>query len=121
MNVRRTLVLLLASVLINAALLLVYAVWIAPPRMPRLATLDVGELYRLKETQVAAVLLKREATDEDRSSALKRASAFGAEVTTLIQALPEECGCLILARGAVIGERQALPDLTAEVRRRLGL
>ncbi len=121
MNLRTNLVLLIASALINAALLVAYAVWIAPPRMPRLATLDVGELYRLKETQVAAVLLKRGATDEDRSSALKRASAFGAEVTTLIQALPEECGCLILARGAVIGERQALPDLTADVRRRLGL
>ena len=121
MSLRAASLLLLANALINAALILVYAVWIAPPRAPRLATLDVGELYRLKETQVAAVLTKREATDEERSGALKRASAFGAEVTTLIQALPEECGCLILARGAVIGERQALPDLTAEVRRRLGL
>ncbi|MBE0612138.1 MAG: hypothetical protein IH604_00575 [Burkholderiales bacterium] len=121
MNVRTALLLLLASALINAALLLAYAVWIAPPRAPRLATLDVGELYRLKETQVAAVLMKGEATDEERISALKRAGAFGAEVTTLIQALPEECSCLILARGAVIGERQALPDLTPEVRRRLGL
>lgn len=68
MNVRTSLVLLIASAVINAALLVVYAVWIAPPRMPRLATLDVGELYRLKETQVAAMLLKREATDEDRSA-----------------------------------------------------
>ena len=121
MNLRTNLILLLASALINVALLVVYAVWIAPPRMPRLATLDVGELYRLKEAQVAAVLLKHEATDGERVDALKRASAFGAEVTTLIQALPQECGCLILARGAVIGERQGLPDITAEVRRRLGL
>ena len=121
MNARTALLLLLASALINAALLFVYAVWSAPPRAPRLATLDVDELYRLKETQVAAVLMKRETTDEERVSALKRAGAFGAEVTTLIQALPEECGCLILARGALIGQAQSLPDLTPEVRRRLGL
>ena len=76
MNARTALRLLLASALINAALLLAYAVWIAPPRAPRLATLDVGELYRLKETQVAAVLMKREAPDDERISALKRASAF---------------------------------------------
>ena len=121
MNAKTTLLLLLANALIAAVLILVYAVWFAPPRAPRLATLDVGELYRLKETQVAAVLTKREATDEERVRALKTAGTFGAEVTTLIETLPKECGCLILARGAVIGEREALPDLTAELRRRLGL
>ncbi len=121
MKARMDLLLLLASALINAALIFGYAMWIAPPRAPRLATLDVGELYQLKEAQIAAVLTKREATDEERISALKRAGAFGAELTTLIETLPKECGCLILARGAVIGERQSLPDLTPEVRRRLGL
>ena len=119
MTAKTALLLLLASALINVALLAAYAVWIAPT--PRLATLDVGELYRLKEAQVAAVLTKREATDEERVGALKAAGTFGAEITALIEALPQECRCLVLARGAVIAERQALPDLTGEVRHRLGL
>ncbi len=118
MKTRIALLLLLASALVNAALLAAYALWIAPPR---LATLDVGEIYRLKEAQVAAVLTKREASDEERIAALKTAGSFGAEVTALIETLPKECRCLILARGAVIGERDSLPDLTLEVRRRLGL
>ena len=87
----------------------------------RTAVLDIGELYRLKETQFATVLVKRDSTDEDRALALKRAAAFGLEVTNLIQSLPDECRCLILARGAVVGPAPLLPDLTPEVRRRLGL
>jgi hypothetical protein len=93
---------------------------LAPAAAPRLAVLDVGELYRLKETQVAKVLVKLDATHEDRALALQRASAFGLEMTNLIQSLPEECHCLILARGAVVGPAPLLPDLTPEVRRRLG-
>lgn len=121
MNVKIALVMLIANALLSAALLFGYALWIAPPRAPRLAVLDVGELYRLKEMQVTAVLMKRDATEEERSTALKAAGAFGAEVTNLLQALHEECQCLVLARGAVIGQPQALPDFTPDVRTRLGL
>ena len=121
MTVKGASVLILSNALLSAVFVVVYALWLAPPRGPALAVLDVGELYRLKETQVAAVLVKRESTDEDRTLALKRASAFGLEVTNLIQSLPEECRCLILARGAIVGPAPLLSDLTPEVRRRLGL
>ena len=121
MNVRYAVMLALLNALVSAAFLLVYALWLAPPPPPRLAVLDVAELYRLKETQVAAVIVRRDATDEDRLAALKRAYAFGAEMTAMIQALPEECRCLIFARGALVSHDSVLPDLTPEVRRRLGL
>ncbi|MEK7757196.1 MAG: hypothetical protein AAB385_08285 [Planctomycetota bacterium] len=121
MTVKGASVLILSNALLSAIFVVAYALWFAPPRALVLAVLDVGELYRLKETQVTAVLVKRDSTDEDRALALKRASAFGLEVTNLIQALPEECRCLILARGAVVGPAPLLPDLTPEVRRRLGL
>ena len=121
MNVKTVLVMLVANALITVGLLSGYALWIAPARAPRLAVLDVGELYRLKEMQVTAVLMKREASEEERAGALKAAGTFGNEVTNLLQALHEECRCLVLARGAVIGQPEALPDLTPDIRRRLGL
>lgn len=121
MNVKTVLAMLFANAVLSAAVLFGYALWIAPPLAPRLAVLDVGELYRLKEMQVTAVLMKRDASEEERSTALKAAGTFGTEVTNLLQAVHEECGCLVLARGAVIGQPQALPDLTPDVRRRLGL
>ena len=121
MRFRTAALLILASALLSALMIVAYALLFAPLGSPRLAVLDVGELYRLKETQVAKVLVKLDATHEDRALALQRASAFGLEMTNLIQSLPEECHCLILARGAVVGPAPLLPDLTPEVRRRLGL
>jgi hypothetical protein len=121
MNVRTVLVMLVANAAVTTALVLGYVHWMAPAQPPRLAVLDVGEIYRLKEMQVTAVLMKGDATEEERSSALKAAGAFGNEVTNLLRALHEECQCLVLARGAVIGQPLALPDLTLDVRRRLGL
>ncbi len=119
MNAKAALLVLTANTLVSAALVLGHAAWMSPQRAPRLTVLDVAELYRLKEVQVAAVLTKRDATEEERSRALSGASAFSTELSNLLQALREECGCLILVRGAVIGH--ALPDLTPDVRRRLGL
>ena len=121
MNNPSPLIVLLVNVLLSATMIFVYGAWIAPPRTPRLAVLDVAELYRLKETQVAAQLVKSDTTDADRTAILKSVQGFGTEVTRLIQALPEECACLILARGAVMGKDTQLPDLTPDLRRRLGL
>jgi len=120
-STRGAILLIATNALLSAAFVVVYALWFAPPKTPRLAVLDIGELYRLKESQISAVLMKRDATDEDRAQALKRASAFGLEVTTLLRSLPEECRCLILARGAIVGQAASLPDLTPDVRRRLDL
>lgn len=121
MNTNSRLFLLLLNALVSAILIGIHATWIAPPKAPALAVLDVAELYRLKESQVAALLVKPESTDADRAAILKSVQRFGTDVTRIVQALPEECGCLILARGALIGKDTQLSDLTPDVRRRLGL
>ena len=109
------------NALVSAALIALAELWLAPARAPALAVLDVAELYRLKESQVAAVLVKGDASDEERAAALHRAASFGADVSRLLETLPEECRCLVLARGAVVGPTSSLPDLTPAARRRLGL
>ena len=84
--------------------------------------LDVAELYRLKELQVAAVLVKRDASDEERAGALQRAAGFGTEVSTLLQALPERVPLPRAgARRRDAAPNPLLRDLTPDVRRRLGL
>jgi hypothetical protein len=121
MTSRTVALLVIANALIAAALIAIVHLWLAPARLPSLAMLDVAELYRLKELQVAAVLVKRDASDEERAGALRRAAGFGTEVSSVLQALPDECRCIVLARGAVIGTEHLLRDLTPDVRRRLGL
>jgi len=110
----------LANALLSSVLIAGHAVWLAPAP-PRFALLDVAALYRLKEAQLAALLVKGEAAEAQRQAALQAAAAFGAELNRLIEALPGECDCLILARGAVLGDGALLPDLTPEISRRLGL
>ena len=121
MTARAALVVVIVNVLTSAALLVAYAIWIAPSRSPRLAVLDVAEIYRLKEREIAAVLLKHDASESDRLNALQRASEFGNQITSVIEKLPTECSCLILARGAIAGSGTSLPDLTPIARQRLGL
>ena len=121
MNARATVRLVGLNALVSAVLVAFAHLWLAPPRAPALAVLDVAELYRLKELQVAAVLVKRDASDEERTGALRSAAGFGAEVSTLLEKLPDECRCVVLARGAVVGAAPLLRDLTPDVRRRLGL
>ena len=88
---------------------------------PDIATLDIGELYRLKEAQIATLLVKRETSDAVRLAHLKQAADFATELTTILKSLPQECRCLVLARGALIGSIPPARDITADVRRRLGL
>ena len=95
--------------------------WKQRHQRPTFGTLDVAELYRLKESQVAAILVKRDGLDAERILALQRATSFGAEISRIVETLPQECNCLVLMRGAVLGSSTQLVDLTPDVRRRLGL
>ena len=115
------LILALVNALLAALMILIYAHWFAP-RPTRLATLDVTELYRLKEQQVATVLMKHDVGEAERADALKHAASFGAEFSQLLQSVSQQCACLILVQGAVANSSSsATTDLTPEVRRKLGL
>lgn len=121
MTRRDAIVLLTVNALVSAAMIATAAVWFPRIQHPPFALLDVAELYRLKESQVSAVLVKRDASETERAAAVQAAAGFGNEVTSILDALPAQCGCLVLTRGAVVGAPARLPDLTPDVRRRLGL
>ena len=95
--------------------------WMQGHHKPAFGTLDITELYRLKESQVAAVLVKRDSGDADRLLAIQQAAAFGAQVSKVLETLPQDCGCLVVAPGALLGTSTQIVDLTPQVRRRLGL
>ena len=122
MKARTVALLVGVNALLSIVLIALTHLWFVEPRhSPTLAVLDVAELYRLKEAQVATVLVNGEASDAQRANALRHAASFGTEVSSLLQTLPSECRCIVLARGAVVGTASQLPDLTPDVRRQLGL
>ena len=110
----------LVNVLACVAIVAGHAYWFAPPPQ-RLAVLDVAELYRLKETQVTTLLVRGDLSMEARARVLGSVGSFGTSLAAILKSLPGECHCLVLSRGAVVGAIPDLPDLTPDVRRRLGL
>jgi hypothetical protein len=95
--------------------------WWQGSAQPRFAVVDVPQLYRLKEAQVAAILVDKSLNDSHRTAAIQSVGRFGVEVAQLIEGLPAQCGCLVFSRGAVTGQPGKLLDLTPTARERLGL
>jgi hypothetical protein len=111
---------------LNAALslaLVLAASWLLPASGQRLATVDIASLYRTKEGQVTAQLLRRDASDTDRAAALREAASFGEQLDRLVARLPADCRCLVFTQGALIGAGAGsrIADLTPQLRRQLGL
>ena len=111
---------------LNAALslaLVLATAWLLPPSGQRIATVDIATLYRAKEAQVTAQLLRREASDTDRATALRDAAAFGEQLDRLVTRLPADCRCLVFTQGALIGSGAGgrITDFTPQLRRQLGL
>ena len=111
---------------LNAALslgLVLAASWLMPPSGPRIATVDIAALYRAKEGQITAQLLRPDASDTDRTAALREAAAFGERLDRLVARLPADCRCLVFTQGALIrsGAGSRIADLTPQLRRQLGL
>lgn len=122
MNGKTLLMCALLSLANAAALLAIYHAWNVGQSRQKIATLDIAEIYRLKESQFSAILMTPSASEAERAQAIELARVFGAELAALTQSLPRECGCLVLTKAAVVGGAGAnIPDLTAEVKRRFGL
>ena len=121
MNAKSILVCALLSLVNSAVLLAIYHVWYAGHAGQKIATLDIAEIYRLKESEFSAILMKPGASEAERAQAIERARAFGAELAALTQSLPRECGCVVLTKAAVVGGGANVPDLTPIVKRRFGL
>lgn len=121
MNGRTLIVCALLSLVNAAAILALYHAGYAGNARQQIATLDIAEIYRLKESEFSAILMKPGASEVERAQAIERARAFGAELASLTQSLPRECGCLVLTKAAVVGGGANIPDLTPIVKRRFGL
>ena len=122
MNGKALLMCALLSLANATALLAIYHAWNVGQSRQKIATLDIAEIYRLKESQFSAILMKPSASEAERAQAIELARAFGAELAALTHSLPRECGCLVLTKAAVVGGAGVnIPDLTQEVKRRFGL
>ena len=103
------------SVITSVATVFVYHA--LSPAPPRFATLNVAELFSERQQELAR-LVSESGSEAATEKALKSAKAFGRQLEAEALALPRECGCIVLVRGAVVGGT-ALPDYTDLVRQRM--
>lgn len=105
------------SVLITACGLLAYDRLVVRPAQV-IGVVDVGEVYRLKEAEFAA-LIRASKSDEERNKAMDLASAFARRLPVAMDELPSDCGCLVMLKTAVAGRTPHTRDLTALLKTKL--
>ena len=110
----------LVSTVAAAAAVAAYHFVILPKQLPQLATVDLATLYREQEAAFTGVVSQDNVTDEARQMAIGRAEAFARVLPGALEELSQDCGCTVLSSNAVAG-RHGVIDLTAELRRRIGL
>jgi hypothetical protein len=87
----------------------------------RIGVIDVAETYRQKEAQFVASVTNRSADSSDPNLASEFATQFANQLTEALEALPEECKCLVLLKPAVVGRSMNIVDLTPGLRVKVGL
>lgn len=108
-----------AALFIVAIALFAYHHLVARPAQ-LVGVVDVGEVYRLKEAEFTQQVTKT-ATDDERQKALSMARQFAQRLPLALEELPRECQCLVLVRTSVTGTPPNAIDLTALLKRKVGL
>ena len=105
------------AVLISAALIAGNN-WLSARSAVRYAVVDVLEIYKEKEKEFSALILKPNASEAERARAVDLAQDFGKRLDAALKQLPTECGCVLLNRSAVVASN-GIKDYTDELKARL--
>jgi len=122
---------MVAAVVVLVAIA-VYDVFVRQPRTPRLAVVDIAQLYGLAHDQAARRALRAaEAAASDPAGVdqpgqtpgrlYRDPQEFGPAFSQVLEKLSGDCRCTLVAMAAVFGADSTVPDYTAEAARRMGL
>lgn len=107
---------------VNAWLAIAAYHWlILPTRLPPpIGVVDLASVYRDKEAAFTRIVSADDVSARERERAIDMAAAFARDLPLALEALSQECGCIVLASNAVAGRFQTV-DLTAALRLKVGL
>lgn len=114
---------------VSTLVLAMYDVTVRQPRTPRIAVVDIAQLYAAADAGFKTSALARDGgrtADPSAASALVADSArgaqeFGPKLEAVLKTLSGECRCAIVAMATVIGGDATVPDYTGEAAQRMGL
>ena len=110
---------LLVTVFVVAIALLLYDRTVIRPAQ-RIGLLDLGAVYRDKEAEFTQMIAKG-TSEADRAKAMAEAQRFAERLPVALAELPRECRCLVVLKSAVAGETPDTLDMTAVLKRKVGL
>lgn len=84
----------------------------------KFATVDIGELVRIKQLQTTLAMLQPGVTDKERGEVYDQITAFGQQLDGTVKKIQADCNCVLLVRGAVVG---GLSDYTEDAKTLVGL
>lgn len=116
-RVREILTIVLASTLFTLAAFAPIA-YMASQRMPpRLATVDLQKLVEEDQERAIKIIGSGSLNDDQRASLEKVTAEFAVKLSTTIDAVGQECGCVLVNKAALLGGAAA--DYTDLVRQRM--
>lgn len=77
----------------------------------RFGVIDVAEIWRIKEAQFSDAT-RGGAADPQRAKAMEIAQQFAQRLPAALDELAHECGCVVLARSAIVAHNGNAVDLT---------
>jgi hypothetical protein len=111
----------LLSALLSALLVVIVAspaaYMLARYRAPGLGAIDLAQLIDEHEEKVTLQLSKPGLTDSERGAIQARSETFVRSLGQMIDALPDECNCVVLNRAAILSGQ--VEDLTPLIRDRV--
>ena len=95
----------------------VYDLTVRQPRTPRLALIDIAQLYAAADQSLKSHALEGAAGSQGPQGA----GNFGPRLEAVLKDLAGECRCAIVAMATVVGADSTVPDFTPETAKRMGL
>lgn len=108
---------LIALVALIVSTVVMFAGWYFLGQKQTFAVIDLPGIVEVEQLQFQANLMKDGVTDRDRAVEYERVKSFGTRLEAAIDQVRKNCNCIILTRGAFVGQTK---DVTADVKAVLG-
>lgn len=120
MTLRDWMLVLLANSVMLAGGIVLYD-WLRDAGKPAFGVVDLAAVYREKEEAFAKIIGNDKATEDERNKAVSSAQAFAKALPIALEALSQECGCVVLMGNAVASRSAQVQDLTPLLRAKVGM
>jgi hypothetical protein len=88
----------------------------------RFAMIDLASVVAIKEREFSDLLMKKDASDQDRVRAYELVQKMGTDLEKALKQIKQQCDCTLLVSSAIVSANvDQLPDYTSDLKTALGI